>query len=112
MPCHGGSFGPLTGQAAPVSRLEEVGPCRDGKASTNVRAATWILATGEGERSCAWGDCPYLPEELDVYCPNCRFNFFTMEGNPPCEDPLTCPHGIEARTHIENLRAWVAKQPH
>ncbi len=26
------------------------------------------LATGEGERACAWGDCPYLPEELDVYC--------------------------------------------
>jgi hypothetical protein len=35
------------------------------------------LATGEGERSCAWGDCPYLPEELDVFCPNCRFNFMT-----------------------------------
>ncbi len=48
------------------------------------------IATGEGERSCAWGECPYLPEELDVYCPNCRFNFFTMEGNPPCEDPMTC----------------------
>ena len=45
------------------------------------------IATGEGERSCAWGDCPYLPEELDVYCDTCRFNFFTGEGNPSCEDP-------------------------
>lgn len=69
------------------------------------------LGTGEGQRSCAWGDCPYLPEELDVYCPNCRFNFFTMEGNPPCDDPLTCPHGVEARSHIENLRTWLARQP-
>ncbi len=40
------------------------------------------FATGKGERSCAWGDCPYLPEELDVFCPQCRFNFRTMEGNP------------------------------
>jgi tRNA 2-thiouridine synthesizing protein A len=23
------------------------------------------FAAGEGERSCTWGDCPYLPEELD-----------------------------------------------
>jgi hypothetical protein len=64
------------------------------------------LATGEGERSCSWGECPYLPEGLDVFCPNCRFNFFTMEGNPPCEDPLLCDHGVEARSHIENLRRW------
>jgi hypothetical protein len=68
------------------------------------------FGSGEGQRSCAWGDCPYLPEELDVYCPNCRFNFFTMEGNPPCEDPLTCPHGVEPRRHIENLRTWMAQQ--
>ena len=46
------------------------------------------LGTGEGERGCAWGDCPYVPEELDVYCPQCRFNFVTQEGNPPCADPL------------------------
>jgi hypothetical protein len=50
------------------------------------------IATGEGERSCSWGDCPYLPEELNVFCETCRFNFFTMEGNPPCEEPLDCAH--------------------
>ena len=69
------------------------------------------LGTGEGERSCAWGDCPYLPEELDVYCADCRFNYFTMEGNPPCDAPLTCSHGIEPRRHVENLRTWLAQQP-
>ncbi len=46
------------------------------------------LATGEGVRSCSWGDCPYLPEDLNVYCDDCRFNLFTMEGNPSCDDPL------------------------
>jgi hypothetical protein len=45
------------------------------------------FATGEGERSCAWGDCPYLPEELDVFCPQCRLNFLTMEGNPALRRP-------------------------
>ena len=64
------------------------------------------FASGEGERSCSWGDCPYLPEELDVFCDQCRFDFFTMEGNPPCEDPLTCVHAMEPRSHVENLRTW------
>jgi hypothetical protein len=68
------------------------------------------LRTGEGVRSCSWGDCPYLPEELDVYCPDCRFNFFTMEGNPPCEDPMTCAAGAEPRAHVGNLRTWLEEQ--
>ena len=39
------------------------------------------IFTGDGGRGCAWGDYPYLPEELNVFCDG--FNFFTMEGNPP-----------------------------
>jgi hypothetical protein len=66
------------------------------------------IATGEGERSCSWGDCPYLPPELDVFCPNCRFNFFTMEGNALCGHPQTCDYAAEARANIENLRTWQA----
>ena len=84
--------------------------------------ATWVdfvkcphcgldFATGEGERGCAWGDCPYLPEELDVYCPDCRFNYVTQEGNPPCADPLTCEHGVDARGHVETYRRWAERQP-
>jgi hypothetical protein len=68
------------------------------------------IRTGEGERSCAWGECPYLPEELDVFCPNCRFNLFTMEGNPPCDDPMACPHSVEALSHVENVRRWATIQ--
>ena len=66
------------------------------------------IATGEGQRSCAYGECPYLPEELKVQCPNCMFNFFTMEGNPMCDDPMTCKHAVEAMSNVENLRRWVA----
>ena len=66
------------------------------------------IATGEGTRSCAWGECPYLPEELDVYCDTCRFNFFTGEGNPPCDDPFRCEHAAEPMSHVDNVRAWAA----
>jgi hypothetical protein len=68
------------------------------------------IRTGEGVRGCAWGDCPYLPEELDVFCAYCRFNFFTMEGNPPCEDPMTCEHATEPLEHVENVRRWAAER--
>ena len=65
-------------------------------------------ATGDGERGCSWGDCPYLPSELDVLCPNCRFNFFTMEGNSQCGRPGVCEHSEEQRSNVENLRTWLA----
>jgi hypothetical protein len=68
------------------------------------------LGTGEGQRSCAWGDCPYIPEELNVFCEQCRFDFLTMEGNPPCEDPMTCEHGASARSHVANYERWLAAQ--
>jgi hypothetical protein len=50
------------------------------------------LLTGDGERGCAWGDRPYLPEDLDVFCPNRRFNFFTMQGNAQCGKPGVCDY--------------------
>ena len=68
------------------------------------------LVTGEGERSCAWGDCPYLPQDLNVFCDYCRFNLFTMEGNPQCADPLTCEHAAEPLSHVANVRRWAERQ--
>jgi hypothetical protein len=67
----------------------------------------WDFGTDEGERSCRYGDCPYLPEELNVFCEQCRFDFHTMEGNAPCPDPSTCEHGIDARAHVETYRRWL-----
>jgi hypothetical protein len=66
------------------------------------------FATGEGARSCSWGESPYLPEELDVFCPYCRFDFYTMEGNPPCERPLECEHASEPLSHVRNMRTYLA----
>ena len=68
------------------------------------------FATGEGERSCHWGDCPYLPEELNVFCDYCRFNYFTLEGNPPCADPMTCEHATEPLAHVANLHRWLERR--
>jgi hypothetical protein len=82
------------------------------EAFTQCPGCGYNLLTDEGERSCSWGDCPYLPEELDVFCPDCRFNFMTGEGNPPCEEPSLCEHGTEARSHVLNLRTWTAIHPH
>src|SRR6266508_5902271 len=68
----------------------------------------WDIGTGEGERSCSWGECAYLPEELDVYCEQCRFNYFSLDGNPTCDDPLTCEHASVPLSHVENYRRWAA----
>ena len=68
------------------------------------------FGTGEGQRACAWGDCPYLPEDLNVFCDQCRFDFYTMEGNPSCEDPLACEHASDPLAHVENYRRWLATQ--
>ena len=36
---------------------------------TSCPGCSYDFSTGDGNRSCSWGECPYLPEELDVYCP-------------------------------------------
>ncbi len=36
-----------------------------------------------------------------------RFNYYTLEGNPRCEDPLTCEHAAEPLEHVENYRRWL-----
>jgi hypothetical protein len=67
---------------------------------------SYDFATGEGERACSWGECPYLPEELDVFCATCRLDFLTMEGNPSCSDPMSCEQGAEPRAHVANVLEW------
>jgi hypothetical protein len=90
---------------------EEVTSVARWEAFSQCAGCGFDFSTGEGERSCSWGECPYLPLELDVFCPNCRYNFLTGQGNPPCDNPATCEHGAEARTHIENLQKWAAAHP-
>jgi hypothetical protein len=66
------------------------------------------FATGEGAKACHWGDCAYLPEELNVFGDECRFDYLTMEGNNRCEDPLACEHAAAPLAHVENYRRWQA----
>ena len=67
------------------------------------------LATGEGERGCHYYECPYLPEELDVSCPTCRYNFVTDDGNPDCSDPPDCDFArVTAPERVRTLQSWLA----
>lgn len=57
------------------------------------------IVTGEGERGCNWYDCPYLPEDLKVFCPHCNFNFATEEGSPRCGYPPSCKWAEPGYSH-------------
>jgi hypothetical protein len=79
----------------------------NGRNSSNARTVGWTLPLARGSAGARGGDCPYLPQELDVLCEQRRFNFFTMEGNPPCSDPLICEHTTEPLAHVENYQRWL-----
>ena len=66
---------------------------------------TYDFQTGEGRRSCTWYACPYLPDTLDVFCPECNYNFYTKVGNPRCSDPPTCGHAVIGWEHAERAAA-------
>lgn len=70
----------------------------------------WDFVTGNGERSCSYGECPYLPMELDVRCPQCLYNFYTGEGEAACGDEPTCDFArTEASERLANLELWMAE---
>jgi hypothetical protein len=68
---------------------------------------TYNLVTGEGERNCNYGECPSLPEELNVLCPRCNYNFFTREGEPGCPGG-DCEFAAEAPEKVATMRRWLA----
>ena len=67
------------------------------------------VATGEGQRSCNWYECPYLPDELKVYCPQCNYNFALRDGNPDCGDPPTCHWAKEGYRHAKAALEFAAR---
>lgn len=72
---------------------------------------TYDFRTGEGLRSCSYGECPYLPDELDVWCPTCLYNFLLDDGNPACGDPPDCDFATEeAPLRVAAMRQWLALQ--
>jgi hypothetical protein len=42
-----------------------------------------------------------------VFCDRCRFDFYTLEGNPPCYGPAACEDGAGARAHVPNYISWM-----
>lgn len=65
--------------------------------------------TDEGERGCHYYECPNLPEELDVWCPTCRYNFMVDDGNPTCSHPPRCRFARRvAPRRVRALEAWLA----
>ncbi len=67
--------------------------------------------TDEGERGCNYGECPYLPEALDVWCPTCRYNFMVRDGNPECGDTPRCEFArTTARERVRTLSAWLTSR--
>ena len=91
-----------------LSRTLTTGALDDRDRAEESRRALGAPGAGaaRGDGGLGWGECAYLPEELDVYCEQCRFNYFSLEGNPTCDDPLTCEHAPVPLSHVENYRRW------
>lgn len=93
--------------AVPVSEKQR----RKAMAFVQCPSCSWDLGTGEGRRSCFYGDCPYLPEALQLHCPTCWYDFATNEGQPGCADPPTCAFARDVvPARLEVLRDWLAAQ--
>jgi len=73
---------------------------------------SYDLETGEGQRSCHWGDCPYLPEELTLVCPTCRFNFGNMDGSPECGQTPRCEFATQVvPRRLALFKEWQSLHP-
>lgn len=76
---------------------------------TQCTHCSYDVVTGEGERSCNYGTCANLPEELDVTCPTCNYNFVTRETHRGCEATEPCDFATyEGPQRAKNVRAWQA----
>ena len=67
---------------------------------------TPTVVTAEGARPCSHYDCPGLPEELEVTCNKCMFDFAARDGQVMC-DHTTCETALRLEANVETYRAWV-----
>ncbi|MEX2532970.1 MAG: hypothetical protein WD360_03300 [Nitriliruptoraceae bacterium] len=74
-------------------------------------ACNYDFRTDEGERGCHYYGCPNLPDELDIWCPTCRYNFMVRDGNPACGQTSRCDYARNiAPGRVRALKAWLALQ--
>jgi hypothetical protein len=79
------------------------------RAFRRCEQCSYDFRTDEGERACHYYECPNLPEELDIWCPTCRYNFMIGDGNPGCSDPPRCRFAREtAPRRVAALEEWLA----
>ncbi len=82
---------------------------RKAMAFTACPTCTYDIATGQGTRNCNYGECPNLPEVLDVTCPVCNFNFLARDTVPACGENPTCDFARETvGPRLKVLRDWRA----
>lgn len=98
-------------------RVRRTRPTRAERAERRLMAfrqcpdCSYDLATGDGQRSCSYGTCPYLPEELEVHCPTCWYNFYTGEGRSECSDPPSCEFARdEAPVRVAAVERWLSSR--
>lgn len=83
------------------------------RAFRTCELCSYDFRNDEGERGCHYYECPYLPEELDIWCPTCRYNFMVGDGNPDCSDPPDCEFArTTAPDRVCALEAWLAVPAH
>ena len=63
-------------------------------------------ATSEGAKPCSFYDCPGLPDELQVTCDTCMFDFAENDGQLKC-DHDTCETARRLKANVKNYRAWI-----
>lgn len=85
---------------------------RKAMAFVTCPTCTYDIATGQGTRNCSYGECPNLPEVLDVTCPLCNFNFRARDTVPACGETPTCDFARETvGPRLRVLRDWLAARP-
>ncbi len=62
--------------------------------------------TEEGARPCSFYDCPGLPQELQVTCDLCLYDFANNTGQIKC-DHRTCETALRLKGNVGIHRAWV-----
>lgn len=82
---------------------------RRAMAYTQCPTCTYDVATDQGSRNCSYGECPYLPEALDVTCAVCNYNFVARDTVPACGEPPRCDFARETvGPRMKVLREWLA----
>lgn len=57
-------------------------------------------------RPCSFYDCPGLPEQLEVTCPICVYDFNADQGTVKC-DHNTCETALRLKANVPTYRTWL-----